>query len=262
MIEAIDIRYGYTLADLDRLSRKAVHIDASGAFWRGSDAAGRYEIAWSAIAEHLCAAGEAPAEYDLTRAGTAALQRAVREIRHAHGIADNQRAFTVYWMEISGWSGSHEPRIVDAVALHQIWPQLRPRHRQVLIALATFGDHAPAAAALDMNVNLWSVHLSKARREFLQLWHQGEAPSGVWGLDRRSKTVGARRKNPAARVKYRTGRAPLVIQHGKANTYRNHACRCPPCHDAAMADQRDQRARKKAAMHEMAVPELPEREAS
>lgn len=239
--------YGYTLDDLDRLTRKAVRVDASGAFWRGSNIADRYETAWSVIAEHLYAAQEPPAEYDLVRTGTAALARSVYELRREHGYEDNQRAFNVYWLEAAGHTGSHEPRIVDELALAQIWPRLTDRHRAVLTALAVFGDHAPAAQSLSMSTNLWSVHLSKARRAFLKMWHHGEEPSRPWGTDRRSTTPGARRKNPATRVRYRRPREPIQLTHGKAGTYQNHGCRCLPCHEAAMTKQRQRRARKKAA---------------
>lgn len=241
------LRFGYTLNDLERLASKAVRYDASGGFWRGAYWRDRLETAWSGIAEHLYAADAPPSERDLVRAGLDALTRAVYELRGHHGIRDNQRAFEVYWLESAGVVGSHEPRVVERLTLRQIWPRLSDKHQQVLHALAVYGDHQPAAQALGMSASLWSVHLSKARRSFLRLWHHGETPSRVWGLDRRSKTAGARRKNPAARVKYRTGRTPLVLKHGDANTYRNHACRCQPCHDAAMADQRARRARKKAS---------------
>lgn len=236
-----ELRYGYTLDDLDHLAHAAV-LRARYAIAAG-EWAYRFTIAWEAVAEHLYAVDERPRPYDLIGAGMAAVADEYRADRRHHGNSENERAFEVFWADMASVTRSHEGGVVDRLALAQIWPTLSNRQRQVLSALATFGDHRPAADALGMDATLFSVHLSKARREFLRLWHEHEEPSRPWGTDRRHAADSVRRKNPASHVKYRSGRKKADPVHGKASTYRNHKCRCTPCREAAMADQREYKAR-------------------
>ena len=57
--------------------------------------------------------------------------------------------------------------------------------RSTLLALAITGDYKQAAALLDMSYHTFHTSLSRARRKFLALWHEGETPSRMWGRDRR-----------------------------------------------------------------------------
>lgn len=244
VLEVQQLRHGYTLGDLDQLAHAAVARARYGN--PAGEWADRFMIAWEAIAEHLYAGQEAPTGYELVGAGMTAITDDHRDFRRHHGHS-NERSFHAVWTDLASVTRSHEAGVVERLALTQIWPTLTNRQCQVLAALATFGDHRPAAEALGMSTSLFSVHLSKARREFLRLWHEHEEPSHPWGTDRRPVTEGGRRKGRASYVKHRRGRTKAALVHGKASTYRNHKCRCEPCHDAAMADQRARRARKRAA---------------
>jgi hypothetical protein len=240
-----ELRYGYNLANLDQLAHAAVSRARYGN--PAGQWADRFEVAWEAVAESLYAADEAPTGYDLIGVGMNAIAEDYRADRRHRGHS-NERSFQAVWADLASVTGSHEGHVVERFALTQIWPTLSNRQRQVLSALATFGDHQPAAEALGMSAGLFSAHVSRARRRFLELWHEGEEPSRPWGTDRRSSTPGARRKGRASYVKRRQGRPERVLKHGDPNTYRNHACRCTPCHDAAMAEQRVRRARAKEAV--------------
>jgi hypothetical protein len=79
-----------------------------------------------------------------------------------------------------------EDRVIERIALAQIWPCLRPAHREALLALAAHGDYGLAARALGKPYSTFKADISRARREFLKLWHEGEAPSRPWVRDRRA----------------------------------------------------------------------------
>jgi hypothetical protein len=77
----MELRHGYTLADLHALTRLAVHTAGSMATnWHE-----RYDTAWSAIAEHLYATEHWPPQHDLVRAGQLAIYAVVDDDRQAYG---------------------------------------------------------------------------------------------------------------------------------------------------------------------------------
>lgn len=209
-----ELRFGYTLADLHNLARRAV----SAAGPMASDAADRYAEARSAMAVTLYEADRQPADHDLVRAGRDAIWALMTAVRHHHGYyqdtvnggfgpTGSSPRFQMYWRTAAGHEYSHEERIVNRLALAQILPTLTPRQRQVITALAEFDDHEPARSALGMNPSLYSVTLSGARRRFLGMWHQGEAPSRPWGLDRRARCAYQQRNRmTAVYLKRRSGR--------------------------------------------------------
>jgi hypothetical protein len=77
----VELRFGYTLADLNGLARLAVHTAGAMA----GDWHDRYDTAWSAIAEHLYAAPHWPPRHDLVRAGQLAIYAVVDGDRQAYG---------------------------------------------------------------------------------------------------------------------------------------------------------------------------------
>lgn len=184
------LRHGYNLADLDRLARMAM----SREWARNKDWRHRYHIAWSGIAEALYSAAEPPEPGDLIRAG----QESVTEFLHTElrhwGIrqdADRSRrpSFVMYWDMVARPTSSPENGIVERLALWQIWPRLRAEDREALLALATYGEYAPAAEALGLQKYTYYARVHRARVRFLRLWHEGEAPSRSWGHDTRGEHV-------------------------------------------------------------------------
>lgn len=244
------LRYGYNLADIDRLARMALSRTVGNPL----DHRTRYEVAWSAIAEALYAASEPPTPSDLIYAAQRELGRHTRQEMRHHGHhhrdpGQTMRGYAAYWNPPAG--DPLEDVVVNRTALWQIWPRLTDCERQVLLALATTGDYAAAADALAANPGTFRVNLRRARRRFLALWHEGETPPGAWGTDRRVGTrarantsteteaeAGAPRppgkRKPVTRlVKQRKGRPTHQLVHGRATTYTNHGCRCEPCTRAA-----------------------------
>ncbi|MFG3390613.1 hypothetical protein [Streptomyces rochei] len=240
--------HGYTLDDLHHLSRHVIHSDR----WHtASDIEDRYDAAWHAIVEYLLTVTEPPSRQDLFQAGRRGRDQSVRQNQQAHGFNHHQPStgtrprFESYWLSTAAHTPSHEDRIIDRHALAQIWPRLTPRQQQALTALATTGDYHRAATLLRVTPGTFNVLISRARRRFLALWHEGEQPSRVWGTDRRIGSraavapAGTKRRPPTCAVNRRTGRPTHDLVHGRASTYSNHGCRCTPCTKAATSAARD-----------------------
>jgi Helix-turn-helix domain len=187
-----ELRHGYTIAEVSRLSMRAVRRER---WHQAADFDDRLEVAWHAIIEHIYTAAEPPAERDVMYAGWRAIGELVssdyqfrghnRQDRYAGTIAGFER----YWWTTARATPGPEERVTERVALGQIWPLLRPLHREVLTALAAHEDYGLAAAALGKSRKTFTTQVGEARRAFLELWHQGEAPSRPWGYDRRRTTT-------------------------------------------------------------------------
>jgi hypothetical protein len=193
-----ELRHGYTLGDIEDLSRAAVRRDV---WHRSLPLADRLDTAWSAIAEHLYASDEPPARTALIRAAWTALRQETEDEWHTHGVSRAagvyeggavMHGFARYWNPAARAPGP-ENAVVDRVALAQIWAALAPRHREVLAALAARGDYTGAAQFLDRRRGTVIAQASRARQSFLELWHEGEAPSRPWNLGRTGKGTTRRR---------------------------------------------------------------------
>lgn len=180
-----DLRHGYTLDDLHRAARTATRTDWSHS---AGDFTDRFDLAFGAVAVHLYAADQAPTPNDLVRAGREALSRAqMDDLRH-HGITHRYEPAPnayAYWALVQVVP-SPADGVVDRVALWQIWPLLKEPERAALLALAAHGDYDAAAESLGLRYYTFTARVRRARLRFLELWHQGEAPSRPWGRDRRT----------------------------------------------------------------------------
>ena len=208
-----ELRHGYTLTDLHRLTKLAVNTARA---WLAMDYTDLMEAAWFGICEHLMTAEHWPPRHDLVRAGQAAINALVRDELHTYGFykrdayagAGSMPAFAKFWW--NPHATSPESRVVERVTLAQIWPALTPRQREAFTALAAHGDYLLAAESLGIEPQTFRSLLGRARREFLALWHEGEKPSRMWGTDRRvyrrettDPTILARRAKDAAAARDR-----------------------------------------------------------
>jgi DNA-binding CsgD family transcriptional regulator len=180
--------HGYTMIDLHKMTLGAI-VEAR---WRVTPFDERYEVARFAIIERLYDENEpAPQWRDLVRTGKRAIKRFVDDEFCEHGqdlkslvLSDVSRPrFCTYWWDQSAPTPSPEQRIVDILAVCQIWPRLTPRNKRILRMLAVHGDYDSAARALGVTRNTYVAKLSEARKQFLRLWHEGEQPSRIWGRD-------------------------------------------------------------------------------
>jgi hypothetical protein len=186
----VEIRFGYTLTDIHRLTKLAVNT-AKG--WLATDYTDLMEAAWFGIVEHLHTAEHWPPRHDLVRAGQDAVNALVHDEMHHAGFfkyktttgygPGSMPAFVKFWYNAP--ARSPESRIVERVTLAQIWPMLTVRQREAFTALAVHGDYVLAAESLGIEPQTFRALLGRARREFLALWHEGEEPSRMWGTDRR-----------------------------------------------------------------------------
>jgi hypothetical protein len=202
------LRHDYTMSAVNRLATVAVVRDV---FHQSLPFAERLETAWSAIVEHLYTVDEPPRSGELIRAAWNALRAQVEDEWRTHGIGraaliDGESSmvnFWRYWWPQTRTTPSPEDRVVDRLALAQIWPQLRPGHQRVLLALAAHDDYGRAAEALDKTRGSFTTHISQARMEFYGWWHQAEKPSGMWGQDRRGSGRSDRKRWATTAVRQR-----------------------------------------------------------
>jgi hypothetical protein len=213
-----ELRHGYTIAEVSRLSMRAVRRER---WHQAADFDERLEVAWHAIIEHIYTAAEPPAERDVMHAGWRAIGEHVSSDYQFRGhnrqdrYAGTTAGFERFWWTVARATPGPEERVTDRVALAQIWPLLRPMHRQVLAALAVHEDYGLAAAALGKSRKTFTTQVGQARQAFLQLWHQGEAPSRPWGYDRRRSTTSTNRHTVTNRAV--VARARIRARHAARN---------------------------------------------
>lgn len=191
------LRHGYRLDDLHALAQRAAR---EAARWRYLPYGERYDLAWSAIAETIYASDTRPRPHELIAAGWQAIDRDVLARYQMRGevIGDAgalRPRFAAYWWSQGSPSRSHEDRIVESVALRQIWGRMSEGRRRALVALAVHEDYETAAGMLGISYDAYKTKIRRARRDFFVLWHEGEEPSRVWGRDHRRRKEGARRNS-------------------------------------------------------------------
>jgi DNA-directed RNA polymerase specialized sigma24 family protein len=202
------LRHGYTMADLHDLARHAVHLAGIKATpWYE-----RYQLAYSAIAEHLYATDDPPTGFDLLHTGRQAIYAEARAEQQRYGYyraktdgamhgMGSSPAFRMYWWDlIAGRAPSPENRVVERLSLRQILPHLTPTQREALIALAVHDDYTAAATALGLTDTAFKSLISRGRARFRALWHEGETPSGCWGQDRRAGSTAGERRTGGGRI--------------------------------------------------------------
>lgn len=183
--------HGYTPTDIDQLARKALAADR----WRAGDTDERLAAIRFAIVEHLCTTDTAPTRHDLVAIGLRASDTHVQHEMHHHGW-DRQHigagrgampSFQRYWTATP--TPGPEKQVVEKLARTQIWAQLTPREQQAIVAMAETADYRLAGQALSLDANAFGNLLSAARRRFLACWHEGEEPSRLWRMTKRTSSL-------------------------------------------------------------------------
>jgi hypothetical protein len=177
--DAGQISHGYTTADVHRL----VHYAVTRAPWQPTTNSDELQAAaWHAACEFLLLSPTAPTPADIIRA---ARRAAAAELRRTRVHTDRPRT-VAYWRDAARPVDSHEDRVVEWLTLMEIWPRLAAQYREVLIALADYGDYEAAARSLGMTYNVYSARLRRARIAVLDLWWAGEPPRRTWRDRRRT----------------------------------------------------------------------------
>ncbi|HEY7146231.1 MAG TPA: hypothetical protein VH637_18475 [Streptosporangiaceae bacterium] len=221
-----DAWLGYTLHELSQIPRRAAVYCRWGDRFPLPE---RFEIAWAGVVDYLAGCAIAPDSFEVYKAGMRAIGRASDRDLREHGVkrSDGSLAamprFDAYWM--TGTAPAADTRVIERVALWQIWEMLRPLHQMALLALAAHGDYARAAQATGYPYTSFSCLIRDARAEFLALWHEGESPSRIWAADRHGdgdiedrvrRILAARHRNgPGARQRpSRTGHSQPASHQG------------------------------------------------
>lgn len=171
------LRYGYTLAALDDLTRVALSQTVDG---RGlMSAADRYHVVWSGIALALYEADERPSREDLVRAGWKALADSRVQEMQAHGYRLDKGEVRIRASFEAYWRTPGEPveeRVIERLAVWQTVKVLTRRQQAAVAAVAALGGYDAAQEALGVTRSTLTEHLMNARRQVLQLWMPGETP--------------------------------------------------------------------------------------
>jgi hypothetical protein len=175
----VPLWHGYSYADIDAVARLVIRVDR---YRTDVDMEERFNAVRFAIIDHLATAADQPARQDLVNAGRRAADDYVREEMHAHGW-DRRRldlgsgglpGFQRYWQ--SSGRVPLDERIVERLAVRQVWPTLTLVQQQAVMALALTDDHAAAAVQLGIPYSSYAARLRKARIRFHALWHEHETP--------------------------------------------------------------------------------------
>jgi len=172
------LAWGYTMADVDTLTRRAYNKAKNGA---GIIAiVDRWEAAWFGIVEHLYAVDERPEPDELVKAGAHAVREAARECLQSHGLREggNQRGshFERYWRSVNASEDDFTERLAERLALPQVLGQLTDKEYEAISALAVHGSNVRAAAALGVGTAAQTGNVLRARRKILEAWFSPETP--------------------------------------------------------------------------------------
>lgn len=234
----LHVKDGYTLDDLDHVARVALSRNR-GSRLPGSE---RYDIAYSAAVLRLLESDTQPDLHELTAAASRALANAAHIEDHHHGYDGDRRRsrFTAYWAAVAGSAPSMEDRIVERLALSQVWSTLTPAQQEALGALAATGTQGAAAAALDIAPTTLSGRISTGRRRAYTLWFEGES-APTTPRDHRVKSYSAPPQEYCRRGhKFTPENTRMQQRRGGGRPYRR-CMECTRIRDAQRRTHKDQR---------------------
>lgn len=172
--------HGYSARAIDRLTRTALRLDRWRTHLDERAAAIRF-----GIIELLATAEEPPTRLELLNAGKAASdEHMLAELRtHGYDRTHPERGdgsasgFVRYWEPIA--RTPFEERVVERVALAQVWPSLPLSQRQAVMSLALSKGYEEAVEHLGVRRGTFAARLHHGRQAFAELWHEHETPRRV-----------------------------------------------------------------------------------
>lgn len=178
LAETATLVHGFSMARIDRLTRRALRMYGRGHILGWED---RYEAAWFAIVEHLYISTDPPEESRLLQIGCFAVQQEIADLSHHHGFSRSIGAeganFTKYWTSKARLSeDDFTAGLIERMALPQVLAALTDAQYEAISALAAFGTHKAAAAALGIHVETFGIRIRDARAQVAALWIAPETP--------------------------------------------------------------------------------------
>lgn len=172
--------HGYSARAIDRLTRAALRLDRWSTHIDERGAAIRF-----GIIEHLATVEEPPSRLELLNAGKAASDAHMLAELRTHGYdrthpergGASSSGFVRYWEPAA--RTPFEERVVERVALAQVWPSLSLSQRQAVMALALSEDYEAAIGHLGVRRGTFAARLHHGRQAFAELWHEHETPRRV-----------------------------------------------------------------------------------
>ena len=179
--EVAEVRWGYTMADLDRLARRVYNKTRRSYLF---DQADHYSAAWFGITEHLFDAVEYPSERDLIDAGVERVGEESRANRQFYGINPEGEdgigpRFGTYWRPQAARTDGFTDRIDDREALPRVLEVLNLDLYEAIVTLAAYGNVAEAAKALGLEYRLYYKRIERARAKLIAAWFAPEHPASL-----------------------------------------------------------------------------------
>ncbi len=174
--QTAEVRWGYTMDDIDRLARRVYNRTRSNYLFDQSD---RYSAAWFGIVEHLFESVELPTPADLIQAGTRRVGDESRLNQSFYGYrADmpNKEAprFVTYWRR--GGQSDFTDRIAEREALPKVLAVLNTTLYEAIVTLAAFDNMSDAARALGISDKAFEHRIKRARAALISAWFAPEHP--------------------------------------------------------------------------------------
>lgn len=191
-VDAAELRYGFTLDDLDHMTRAALMRNRTMA----APFEDRYDAAHFAIVEALYSADQWPRRDELITVGANAISRMIRLEQRHHGIDRQNMERYAQGLTHRGWmmfwdahlhAPDHADYVVERIALGQVLAALPPGARSIIAARAATGDNGLAADRVAKSRKSFTTMLGGARRRFRAMWFEGEAVD-AWVVDQGAPT--------------------------------------------------------------------------
>lgn len=179
--ETATLAWGYTMADLDRLSRMAHRYGGTS-----NDIDEQLNAAWVGIVERLYTSEQHPSRSELITAGKFAIMSWRDSYLKMHGFSRKTSKRTpnhvTYWRSGAGRARAEDftDGLVERLALPQILGSLTVKQYEAVVALAAYGQRAPAADALGLTLPAFDSRIEKARRRINALWFEPDTPRPTW----------------------------------------------------------------------------------
>lgn len=174
--QTAEVRWGYTMDDIDRLARRVYNRTRSNYLFDQSD---RYSAAWFGIVESLFESVEQPTPWNLIEAGTKRVTEESNLNRNFYGyradMPDKQAPrFVTYWRR--GGQSDFTDRIAEREALPKVLAVLNTTLYEAIITLAAFGNMKEAARALGISDKAFEHRIKRARTALIEAWFAPEHP--------------------------------------------------------------------------------------